>query len=388
MNIAKNIVDQKFGKLTVIKKAPNIIGKTREYGAWECLCLCGNTKIVATYHLNRGSVNSCGCLYDEFGRSHKPGQKFGRLTTISYKDGKWFCLCDCGEHIEVPTDKLTNGNTKSCGCLKSETASANANKLIEERRQFEPRVASARRVWKNTYYYRDADCVDFENFFSISQQNCFYCGIIPSTEYNYFSTTSSHSSEKGKQEGLFIYNGMDRIDSSKPHTIDNIVPCCPLCNRAKSDRSTEEFLQWISQLCITPFEPITAKNIKFPDSPLSSSIKSIFYGYKKDTDMSVEEFYSISQMNCFYCNDEPNNFFDRGKSDKKASEETKKSGSFYYNGLDRIDRSQPHNKNNIVPCCYYCNFAKSKLALPEFQAWIKRVKEFQENKSVENIKIA
>jgi hypothetical protein len=94
--------------------------------------------------------------------------------------------------------------------------------------------------------------------------------------------------------------------------------------------------------------------------------------------MSVEEFYAISQMECYYCGNTPNNFFDRGKSDKKASDKTKLNGNFYYNGLDRIDRSLPHNKDNVVPCCYWCNFAKSKLALSEFQDWIRRVQEFQQ----------
>lgn len=380
MSTQKKIeVGMKFGKLTIISKAENILaGKTikRFYGAWNCQCDCGNIKIVKTNDLNRGSVSSCGCLYDKYGRSLKPGQKINRLTTISYKKGKWFCLCECGNSVEVPTDKLNNGNTKSCGCLKSEIASKNATNLIEGRRKNEPRIASARRVWQS-YCLRDKECtVTIEEFLIISQQNCFYCNISPNNKFNHFSTLSSRSSEKAQNEGLFIYNGMDRINSSKYHTIDNIVPCCYDCNRAKNDRSVGDFLLWISKLKISP-PLITIKNIKFPDQPLSASIKSIFYGYKKDTDMSVEEFYSICQMNCFYCNNEPNNFFDRGRSDRKAREKTKKAGSFYYNGMDRVDRSLPHNKNNIVPCCYYCNFAKGKLALPEFQAWIQRIQQFQ-----------
>jgi hypothetical protein len=381
MNIAKNIVGQKFGKLTVIKKASNIVGKNREYGAWECLCECGNIKIVATYHLNRGSVTSCGCLYDEFGRSHKPGQKFGRLTTISYKDGKWLCVCDCGEHLDIPTDKLTNGNTKSCGCLKSEISSKNSTKLIEARRQNEPRIASARRVWKG-YCYRDKECtITIEEFLELSQQNCFYCGIEPNTEYNYFATLSSRSSEKARSEGLFVYNGMDRVDNSKKHTIDNVVPCCPICNRAKSDRTQNDFLNWIPQLTIINFQPIIVLKIPFPENgSLATSIKCVFYNHRNDTDMTVEEYYAISQMNCFYCDNAPNNFFNRAKTDKKSSDKAKLAGEYIYNGIDRIDRLQPHNKNNVVPCCFYCNHTKGKLALPEFQAWIQRVQQFQLNK--------
>jgi hypothetical protein len=34
----------------------------------------------------------------------------------------WLCKCDCGNTTIIPTNKLTSGKTKSCGCLKKETA--------------------------------------------------------------------------------------------------------------------------------------------------------------------------------------------------------------------------------------------------------------------------
>jgi len=383
MNISKDLTGQKFGKLTAISKAESILGGNtvkRFWGTWNCQCDCGNQKIVKTVDLNKGSVRSCGCIIKEGNTTLTSGQKFSRLTTITYINNKWSCICECGEYTEVPSYQLVNGNTKSCGCLKTEIASQKAYKLIAGRRLNEPRIASARRVWQS-YCQRDKKCtITIENFLLLSQQNCFYCGIQPNTKYNYFLTQSSNSSEKAKKEGFFIYNGIDRIDSSLPHIIDNVVPCCYDCNRAKCDRLTKDFLLWATQLKITNFQPIIIPDIEFPGQPLSASIKSIYYGYKKDTDLSIEKFYAFSQMNCFYCESAPNNFFDRGKSDKKASEKTKQIGSFYYNGLDRIDRSLPHNKNNIVPCCYWCNFAKGKLTLPEFQTWIKRIQQFQKTK--------
>lgn len=53
------------------------------------------------------------------------GLKFGRLTVIreyGYINDRviWECLCDCGNIVIVPTKRLTNGHTKSCGCLKRE----------------------------------------------------------------------------------------------------------------------------------------------------------------------------------------------------------------------------------------------------------------------------
>lgn len=53
------------------------------------------------------------------------GQRFGNLTVIEeYPERKrglvqWVCQCDCGNTTIVPGSYLKNGNTKSCGCMKS-----------------------------------------------------------------------------------------------------------------------------------------------------------------------------------------------------------------------------------------------------------------------------
>jgi len=58
------------------------------------------------------------------------GGKFGRLTVMSRQEnnkhghGMFLCRCECGNEIIVPTYRLTNGNTKSCGCFKSDTQRA------------------------------------------------------------------------------------------------------------------------------------------------------------------------------------------------------------------------------------------------------------------------
>jgi hypothetical protein len=55
------------------------------------------------------------------------GQKFGRLAVISRegksKDGKatWNCVCECGALCVVIGKLLRSGQTKSCGCLVSDT---------------------------------------------------------------------------------------------------------------------------------------------------------------------------------------------------------------------------------------------------------------------------
>lgn len=66
-------------------------------------------------------------------RKDLTNQKFNRLTVIKRAedyikpDGRheaqWYCKCDCGNEIIVRSYCLTSNHTKSCGCLQKETAS-------------------------------------------------------------------------------------------------------------------------------------------------------------------------------------------------------------------------------------------------------------------------
>jgi hypothetical protein len=54
------------------------------------------------------------------------GQKFGRLTVIkraennSFNRPRWICKCDCGNYSIVSSSHLKSNHTKSCGCLQKE----------------------------------------------------------------------------------------------------------------------------------------------------------------------------------------------------------------------------------------------------------------------------
>lgn len=50
----------------------------------------------------------------------EPGSVFGRLTVLSSFSGKALCSCTCGREKTVHAYNLTSGNTRSCGCLRSE----------------------------------------------------------------------------------------------------------------------------------------------------------------------------------------------------------------------------------------------------------------------------
>lgn len=362
--IRKNLIGLRFGKLVVITKAQNILNNknsnSRSYTAWQCQCDCGKIITVRTCTLLAKLSASCGCTISEFGLALKPDQKFNKLTTISYSDGFWKCLCDCGEVTECLTSHLISGNTKSCGCIKKQKSIENIKLAIKKNTKYNLKIASARRVWK-TYIYTDKNCnLTFEEFYKISQQNCFYCGI--------------KQSNKGKNK--FNYNGLDKIDPNKYHTKDNVVSCCYICNRAKSNRDINVFYKYINSLN----ESMIVENynqLKLPEKYLLTSIKIAYRHYLKNykcMEIDLQTFYSYSQLPCVYCGLKNSNCYNVYLKDKKASGLAKQSAYFYYNGLDRIDNNKNHNKENIVPCCKYCNFAKSNLELKVFFEWIKNIK--------------
>ena len=70
-----------------------------------------------------------------------------------------------------------------------------------------------------------------------SSMNCFYCGQLPSRE----KVTRGNN-------GSFVYNGIDRKDNNKGYSIDNVVSCCSICNRAKHTILFNEFIQWLECL--------------------------------------------------------------------------------------------------------------------------------------------
>jgi hypothetical protein len=171
-------------------------------------------------------------------------KKFTRLLCIKptklNDDTAWQCKCDCGKIVIIKTEYLTNEDTKSCGCLNIEKAKENLANSWTRKNKFSPEIATARKIWQNRYN----DGISFEDFYHMSQLNCAYCNEPPS---NIGNASTKNSSEYFEEYGNFVYNGLDRIDSSLLHTLDNCVPCCKYCNFSKRERSVQEYYDWLEK---------------------------------------------------------------------------------------------------------------------------------------------
>ena len=57
---SKNLLGKRFGRYTVTAK--NSDNSNSAHIKWNCLCDCGNIRIVSSNHLISGNSKSCGCL--------------------------------------------------------------------------------------------------------------------------------------------------------------------------------------------------------------------------------------------------------------------------------------------------------------------------------------
>ena len=138
------------------------------------------------------------------------GEVFNRLTVVSFCDynrwGKrrWTCRCDCGnETIKIEQD-LTNGHSRSCGCLRKEA-------IFKTRFKHGMYKTKLYRVWS----YMKRRCLD------ANDHNFHYYGgrgiSICNEWINDPEAFILFAKENGYKEGLEI----DRIDNDGNYCPDN-----------------------------------------------------------------------------------------------------------------------------------------------------------------------
>lgn len=116
----RDLAGETCGRLLVVDRAENSKNRSVMY---NCICSCGNKKIVSARNLAGGVTKSCGCISREF--EDLTDNTYGRLLVISPADklnGKimFNCRCSCGNTLIVTSGNLKNGHTQSCGCYMAD----------------------------------------------------------------------------------------------------------------------------------------------------------------------------------------------------------------------------------------------------------------------------
>lgn len=179
-------------------------------------------------------------------RSDHSGERYGRLTLMAfshYRDGTtdqhYLARCDCGTQLTVGLSAirqaLKDSGNVSCGCYHAEV-SRETNKQFRT----DPATLMAKRVFYASY--SDGD-LTLEQFIALSQEPCHYCGRERTNTRQY--SDKVQVSEEWRNASSWSYNGLDRLDSTYPHNVNNVVSCCWMCNRAKGDTTVEQFREWL-----------------------------------------------------------------------------------------------------------------------------------------------
>lgn len=121
---------------------------------------------------------------------------------------------------------------KSCGCLSLDSRfrkilsddKANLRVVINH---YSSRAKKRGFVWNLTE----------DEATNLLLSPCHYCKVSPNREVNYLHNTKSQ-----------IVSGIDRKNNKFGYILENCVPCCKICNRAKLNSTLDEFLFWVKGL--------------------------------------------------------------------------------------------------------------------------------------------
>lgn len=154
-----DLTGQRYGMLTVV----SLTDQRNGYGRllYRCRCDCGGERLATRANLERGEITSCGCLSHR-ARKDLTGKRFGRLLVLAVEsppDGRrrstytWRCRCDCGKIVSVSGNSLTQGGTRSCGCLQRDAVKSMfvdgtaPCKLVESRHPRSSNTSGITGVW-------------------------------------------------------------------------------------------------------------------------------------------------------------------------------------------------------------------------------------------------
>lgn len=175
-------------------------------------------------------------------------RKFGRLVVINRAPNRlsskgiqqvyWNCICKCGTEKEIKSISLLNKKegTRSCGCLQKEHAKKQGGFNYKGKN-----VAGNNFLFRKYKQSANTRNLEFsltkEEFETMLDGNCFYCGDAPKNIWKRTETASTR-----------IYNGIDRMDSKKGYVKDNCVTCCYICNTGKMDNSYDDFMNMVKKI--------------------------------------------------------------------------------------------------------------------------------------------
>ncbi len=175
-------------------------------------------------HKNRSATN----------RKDLIGKEFGKLTVIKDTEKRknrrpvYLCLCKCGKEVEVNGKYLLSGDTKSCGCFSKGNAH-NRNCVGAITSSFWTHIKQSAKVRGIPFELSREEAWDLWNK---QEGKCVLSKIPLSLVVNFRDQYKEQTAS------------LDRIDSNKPYTVDNVQWVHKRINIMKNSMSNSEFIGW------------------------------------------------------------------------------------------------------------------------------------------------
>lgn len=251
----KNYLNHTVENFKVLKelKDPDRKSKEEIRAVWECQCILCNkiVKINSKQLRLKQFKRKCDCEIISEKRKNYLGTKLGHsvITKLLRSDDDyvvwWLAECpNCNYTKEVCSDEISRwlrNNIKiECVCVAKEIVDPKYALLQSQKSAFKK--------------YKDGD-LTLEQFVELASKNCYYCGVEPQNCSNFYSykeedaNTLTEYYKESKKHADFKYNGLDRVDNSRGHYLDNVVPCCIRCNWAKGNKTVEQFKKDMLIIC-------------------------------------------------------------------------------------------------------------------------------------------
>jgi len=168
-------------------------------------------------------------------RTRLIGKKFGLLTVVEFyglaagRKTMWLCICECGGTRTARNDTLIKGSTRSCGCLTARRHDNNPNwKGYKE-------IGSS--FWQNIQHGARKRNLEF----SISMSDAWSVFIAQDKKCALTKLPLRFAEKRGDYEATA---SLDRIDSKKGYTLENVQWVHKKINIMKQDYDEKDFIYY------------------------------------------------------------------------------------------------------------------------------------------------
>ena len=223
-----------YGKNTIVKELEPFEYKNYTVRKLLIRCDCGKEEELSVSGLRRRISKKKGCsecnkkLFKDPRWVNLAGRRNGKiLVTDEYYKSKsknyyWKCKCDCGKEKYIFAGSIASGRTKSCGCDLKKPGELN-NQWSGYKELSGTKWGTIRRNAEKRNLNFEISIKDAYDLL-LSQNNlCKLSGI----EISLKDGTAS----------------LDRIDSSRGYTIDNLQWTHIIINKMKSDLNQDDFIK-------------------------------------------------------------------------------------------------------------------------------------------------